>query len=106
MAEHMCILLTRLRRSLAADPGRFAGGSAVCDPLGLLAVEQNACRRAVPPGTRGDLEPGTRAPARVSTGASRSPQARPLRAAGWAEHGPPSSPREGATSWTTSLRLW
>ena len=30
----------RLRRSLAADPGRFAGGSAVSDPLGLLAVER------------------------------------------------------------------
>lgn len=28
-----------LRRSLTADPGRFAGGSAVSDPLGLLAVE-------------------------------------------------------------------
>ncbi len=30
----------RLRRSLTADPGRFAGGSAVSGPLGLLAVEQ------------------------------------------------------------------
>ncbi|MGH3194049.1 MAG: hypothetical protein ACRDOL_43680 [Streptosporangiaceae bacterium] len=29
-----------LRRSLTADPGRFAGGSAVSDPLGLLAVER------------------------------------------------------------------
>jgi hypothetical protein len=27
-----------LRRLLTADPGRFAGGSAVSDPLGLLAV--------------------------------------------------------------------
>ena len=30
----------RLRRFLTADPGRFAGGSAVSDPLGLLAVER------------------------------------------------------------------
>ena len=30
----------RLRRFLNADPGRFAGGSAVSDPLGLLAVER------------------------------------------------------------------
>ena len=29
-----------LRRFLTADPGRFAGGSAVSDPLGLLAVER------------------------------------------------------------------
>ncbi len=34
-----------LRRSLAADLSRWAGGSAVSDPLGLLAVEQE--RRAV-----------------------------------------------------------
>jgi hypothetical protein len=30
----------RLCRFLTADPGRFAGGSAVSDPLGLLAVER------------------------------------------------------------------
>jgi hypothetical protein len=35
-----------LRRFLTADPGRFAGGSAVSDPLGLLAVERE--RLAVP----------------------------------------------------------
>ena len=29
-----------LRRFLTANPGRFAGGSAVSDPLGLLAVER------------------------------------------------------------------
>ena len=29
-----------LLRFLTADPGRFAGGSAVSDPLGLLAVER------------------------------------------------------------------
>jgi hypothetical protein len=29
-----------LRRFLTADPGRFAGGSAVIEPLGLLAVER------------------------------------------------------------------
>jgi hypothetical protein len=30
----------RLRRILTADPGRFAGGSALSGPLGLLAVER------------------------------------------------------------------
>jgi hypothetical protein len=30
----------RLRRFLTDDPGRFAGGSAVSEPLGLLAVER------------------------------------------------------------------
>jgi hypothetical protein len=29
-----------LRRFLTSDPGRFAGGSAVTDPLGLLAAER------------------------------------------------------------------
>ncbi len=29
-----------LRRFLTADPGRFAGGSAVIEPPGLLAVER------------------------------------------------------------------
>jgi hypothetical protein len=40
----MRILLVRLRRYLAADPGRFAGGTVVSGPAGLLAVE--AERRA------------------------------------------------------------
>jgi len=30
----------RLRHYLAAEPGRFAGGSALSEPLGLLAVER------------------------------------------------------------------
>jgi hypothetical protein len=30
----------QLGRFLAADPGRFAGGSALSDPLGLLAIER------------------------------------------------------------------
>jgi hypothetical protein len=37
----------RLRRYLIADPARFAGGSAVSDPFGLLAVERE--RRAARP---------------------------------------------------------
>ena len=48
----------RLRRFLTADPGRFAGGSAVSDPLGLLAVERERQQSAV-------LAPG---PARPQTG--------------------------------------
>ena len=45
-----------LRRFLTIDPGRFAGGSAVSDPLGLLATERerlerrsgNRCNPAIP----------------------------------------------------------
>jgi hypothetical protein len=40
MAEQLIILWKRLSRALAANPGRFAGGSAVDGPFGLLAVEQ------------------------------------------------------------------
>ena len=50
----------RLRRFLADDPGRFAGGSAVSDPLGLLAVERE--RLAVlrsPQHERSPQTPGT-----------------------------------------------
>ena len=52
----------RLRRFLADDPGRFAGGSAVSDPLGLLAVERE--RLAVlrsPQHERSPQTPGTTA---------------------------------------------
>jgi hypothetical protein len=38
-------MVKHLSRVLAADPGRFAGGSAVDDPLGLLAVEQEDLTR-------------------------------------------------------------
>jgi hypothetical protein len=37
-----------LRKVLTADPGRFAGGSALSDPLGLLAVERERLRAARP----------------------------------------------------------
>ena len=44
------VLWRHLRRSLTADPGRFAGGSAVNDPLSVLAIEQErmAARRPRP----------------------------------------------------------
>jgi hypothetical protein len=45
MVKQLRILWKRLSRALAADPGRFAGGSAVGDPLGLLAVEQEDLTR-------------------------------------------------------------
>jgi hypothetical protein len=58
MATNANCRWNRLRRSLAANLGRFAGGTAVTDLLGLLAVEQErlATRRraagdASPPGT-------------------------------------------------------
>ena len=57
----------RLRRMLTADPGRFAGGSALSGPLGLLAVERERLRAARPqtgkpgPGFHGfDAPPGAR----------------------------------------------
>jgi len=39
----------RLGRFLTADPGRFAGGSALSDPLGLLAVERERLAAAERP---------------------------------------------------------
>ena len=40
MVKQASNVLKRLRRIVTADPGRFAGGSALSDPLGLLAVER------------------------------------------------------------------
>ena len=40
MAKHMSGWWNRIRDSIANDPGQFAGGSAVTDMLGLLAVER------------------------------------------------------------------
>jgi hypothetical protein len=40
MIKQLGTLGKRLSRALAANPGRFAGGSAVDGPFGLLAVEQ------------------------------------------------------------------
>jgi hypothetical protein len=40
MVKQASLQWKRLRRSLTVDPARFAAGSAVSDPLGLLAVEQ------------------------------------------------------------------
>ena len=47
MDKHASLQWKRLRRYLTADPARFAGGSALSDPLGLLAVERE--RLAAPP---------------------------------------------------------
>ena len=53
MAKHASILWTRLRRVLAAAPGRFPGGSAWIEPMSLLAVarEQLAARQRSQPET-------------------------------------------------------
>ena len=48
----------RLLRYLSADPGRFAGGSAVSEPLGLLAVERE--RLAAPQDRPTPPRPGDR----------------------------------------------
>ena len=58
----------RLRRFLTADPGRFAGGSAVSDPLGLLAVERE--RLAVLRSPQHDRSPQTAATANQGTGST------------------------------------
>src|SRR6478736_368837 len=52
----------RLRRFLTADPGRFAGGSAVSDPFGLLAIERErlAVLRSLGSGHRPAADQGTR----------------------------------------------
>jgi hypothetical protein len=44
MGKQASTMWKRLRRSLTAHPARFAGGSAVSGPLGLLAVEQERLR--------------------------------------------------------------
>lgn len=58
----------RLRRYLAADPRRFAGGSAVSDPLGLLAPSDRAlAAEPVPvPGPGNSWSPSL-TPVRVAT---------------------------------------
>ena len=45
MVKQLRILWKHLSGAPAADPGRFAGGSAVDDRLGLLAVEQEDLTR-------------------------------------------------------------
>jgi hypothetical protein len=45
MVKQLSIMWKRLSRALAANPGRFAGGSAVDAPLGLLAVKQEDLTR-------------------------------------------------------------
>jgi hypothetical protein len=45
MVKLLTILWKRLSRVLAADPGRFAGASAVDNPFGLLAVAQEDLTR-------------------------------------------------------------
>jgi len=67
----------RLRRFLTADPGRFAGGSAVSDPLGLLAVEWE--RLAVLRSPQHDEGPQTAATANQGTGStSETPTGPPV----------------------------
>ena len=58
----------RLRRFLTADPGRFAGGSAVSDPFGLLAIERE--RLAVLRSPQHDGSPQTAATANQGTGST------------------------------------
>jgi hypothetical protein len=50
MVKHLTDLWKRLSRLLAADPGRFAGGSAAAAPLGLLAAQEEDRTRLRRPG--------------------------------------------------------
>jgi hypothetical protein len=61
--KHLSIVLT-------ADPGRFAGGSAVSDPLGLLAVERE--RLAALRSPRHDVSPPAAETANQATRPGRS----------------------------------
>lgn len=56
MTKQASILWKGLRRSLAASPGRWAAGSALSDPFGLLAVERMG--RAAPQRSPDDSGPG------------------------------------------------
>ena len=49
MVKQASSVWKRLTIFLTADPGRFAGGSAVSDPLGLLAVERERLAALRPP---------------------------------------------------------
>jgi hypothetical protein len=55
MIKQASNLRKHLRRFLTADPGRFAGGSALSGPLSLLAVEQE--RLATLRGVRSYVQP-------------------------------------------------
>ena len=66
----------RLRRFLTADPGRFAGGSAVSDPLGLLAIERE--RLAVLRSPQHDGSPQTAATANRAPGLRPKPHRSPV----------------------------
>jgi hypothetical protein len=46
VAKQVSMRWKRLRRLLTDNPGRFAGGSAVRDPSGLLAVERETLAEA------------------------------------------------------------
>ena len=58
MVKQASLQRKRLLRYLSADPGRFAGGSAVSEPLGLLAVERE--RLAAPRDRPTPPRPGDR----------------------------------------------
>ena len=76
MVKQASNIRKRLRRFLTADPGRFAGGSAVSDPLGLLAVERE--RLAVLRSPQHDGSPQTAATANQATGLRPKPPRVPV----------------------------
>lgn len=65
MIEQANNVRKHLGRFLIADPGRFAGGSAVSDPFGLLAVERE--HLTVPRSPQHEGSPQAAAPAERST---------------------------------------
>ena len=75
MVKQVSNVRKHLRRFLAADPGRFAGGSAVSDPLGLLAVERE--RLAVLRSPQHNGSPQAAATADQGTGSASAPPTGP-----------------------------
>src|SRR6185437_6982205 len=89
----------RLRRFLTADPGRFAGGSAVSDPLGLLAVERErlAVLRSPGSGHRPAADQGARPGVLRVRRATRSATVIPV-AISWRNR-PADDPEEREKEW-------
>lgn len=72
MTQQASNLWKRLRGFLTADLGRFAGGSAVSDPVGLLAVERERVAALRPRQPDGSAQAAPTAGQGTQPGASRN----------------------------------
>jgi hypothetical protein len=73
MITSIANLIARFRESVSKDPGRFAVGSAVNDPLGLLFAEEALLAARVPSATdtASDTDQGVRNDGSPDTAAER-----------------------------------